>query len=341
MPRPVTLTVDVHLDEHAAFATDVDGVNSRLVISAKAVKHIIDRAVASGSSTLLVPGDWFHDRKRISVPTLDVSAEILDYAKRSGVDVFLVPGNHDLSREGNTNSVKGQRFADVLAEPGVYKINGWKVGCVPWTDDPDVIRGVVKQKADFYVGHFGVSGTLVGPSDFEIPGHIESSVLRNRPMFLGHYHKPQEIPSTHAMYIGSPVQQGWGESGERKRFISFDGSRVTSVPLDEFPRFVRVTPENLKKCRKQDYVEVVATPDQVERTRNLTHDMGLNAHIIPADVPQATPADLPLEMSTLQEQLDSYADNVERPEGVSKEEAIVVAYELLGHGDQNDGTQTG
>lgn len=337
MRAPVALTVDVHLHEHAAFAVDRDGLNSRLAISADAVRSIIDHAKAEGSKTLLIPGDWFHDRQKISVAVLDTSAEILAYARKQGVDVILVVGNHDLSREGNTNSVKGQRFADVIETPGVYKINGWKVGCVPWTDDPNEVRRVAKKPADFYVGHFGVSGTRVGPSDFEIPGHISPKVLRDKPMFLGHYHKPQDIPGTRALYIGSPVQQGWGESGEKKRFLVFSEQDVDSYTLDEFPRFVRTTPDKVKKCRPQDYIEVIASPDEVERTRNLTHSMSLNAHVIPAEIPQASPADMPLEGATLQEQLNSYAENVERPQGVSKEDAIVVAYELLGQGDA-DGT---
>jgi len=265
---PIGITADVHLDEHSAFASDRDGFNSRLMDGHDVVVYMARAVKAAGGRTLIVSGDWFHNRKKITVNTLHVSDMALKACADIGVGVVVLAGNHDYSMDGQALSLDGRRFARVISKPGVVEIDGYRVGCIPWTDDPAVVRKVMAHKGmDFVIGHLGVDGSSVGPSGFEVRGHIKASDLVNRskaPVFLGHYHKPQTVAKD-AYYVGSPLQIDWGETGEDKRFCVFFGDkRVSWCSLASFPRFVKTDEKGLGKVRSQDFVVATVASDKAK-----------------------------------------------------------------------------
>lgn len=333
--KPFGVTADVHMDEHAAYATIVDGFNSRLLAAEAVVLHMAEKIAKRGGDTLVNVGDWFHSRKKVSVNTLHISDRVLRTCKaKYGVDVVGIPGNHDLSQAGNANSVTSQPFAAVWTKPGVVEWRGWKWGMIPWTDDPEVVKSVLRQKADFYFGHFGVADSKVGPSDFEMHGHIRPNVFNNvkSMVFLGHYHKPQFI-GRHAMYVGSPLQLSWGEANEKKRFVIVDEEGgFEFCDLGDFPRFVRVTESELDKCRPQDYIEVrAAKQDAVKRVRNKIALKKINAAVVvdktDADV---RPPRLDIAGRAIKQQLTEYAKYRKPPKGFTVKEAVDAALSLMG-----------
>lgn len=336
--RPLPIFADLHLHEHAAYATDRDGFNSRLIDSRDAVREIAKISADAGAQDVLFAGDWFHARRRVGVACLDVSESVLNECRRKHkLSIHAIPGNHDFSLDGRACSIVGQPFASVTTEHGsVREISGWRVCFIPWTDDPDVVDRALRVKADLYIGHFGVADSKVGPSDFEMPGHIKAKSLTNTdaPIVLGHYHKPQRIPNTNAYYVGSPLQQGWGEADEDKRFLMLmpDG-KLKSIPLPNGPRFIRLKPDELDKARPVDFVEVVVdTVKQVRRTRNLIDDVRKDSqtNIVLREAPKADEPVLDIAGLKLREQLEKYVDHVGMPEGVTREELVRVGLELIG-----------
>lgn len=339
--QPLSIFADLHLHEHAAFAIDRGGFNSRLIDSRDVVLNIAKKSRAAGASDLIHAGDWFHARRRVGVACLDVSESVLNTCRtKYSLRVHTIPGNHDYSLDGKACSIVGQPFASVTMEHGsVREIAGWRVCFVPWTDDVDVVKRALAVSADLYIGHFGVADSKVGPSDFEMPGHINQDVLAKRanpdaPLLLGHYHKPQKIGDSRSMYIGSPLQQGWGEAGENKRFIIVrpNGS-IESVPLPDGPRFLRLTPETLDKARPNDFVEVVVENiKQVRRTRHLIDDTRPESptSIVLREVPVADAPAIDLSGLKVRDQLIRYVDHVGVPDGVDRDVLIRTGLELMG-----------
>lgn len=335
--RPLTIFADLHLHDHTAFATEREGFNSRLIDGKDIVYAIAEDAEKHGCTDIIHAGDWFHSRRRVSVPVLDVSERILDGCRKWGVNIHAIPGNHDYSLDGKACSIIGQPFASVTTEHGsVREIAGWRVCFIPWTDDPDVVNRALTVRADVYVGHFGVEGAKVGPSDFEIPGHIHARLLKDiaAPVFLGHYHKPQSIPDTTAMYVGSPLQQGWGEAGEEKRCIRLlPNGTIKSVPLKSGPRFLRLKPDELEKARPIDFVEVVVdTVKQVRRVRNLVDNERADSQtsIVLREAPKADAPALDLAGLKHRDQLEKYVKHMGVPDGVTAKELVKAGLELLG-----------
>lgn len=333
---PIGLTADLHCHEHAAFAQDEDGFNSRLMDAKRAVLYMAGKVEKEGGRTLIIAGDSLHSRKNVSVAVLHVLSEAISEAKeRHGVRVCTFYGNHDMSLDGRALSILGLPFAEVWEEPGVYDVDGWRVGVIPWTEAAQTVESVLSRKADFYVGHFGVKGAKVGPSDFEIPGSINASDLvsanSKAPIFLGHYHKPQAIPGTHALYVGSPMQLSWGEAGEEKRFIIMREDGYRSIPLTQFPRFMRVGPDEIHACREIDFVEVVVKKaEEAKRARNIVKDKHPTAHVIVDAKPKDAPVRVDLVGLSLMEQIDKWVESTELPENVTPKLAKQVARELLG-----------
>lgn len=332
----IGLTADIHLHEHPAYARSVNGVNSRLLDCAEAFKAVVTKTKEAGGSLVIVAGDWHHSRKQIRVPVLDVGADALDFAKTKGVDVILVLGNHDMSLDGLSNSVDGLRFTDVITDPCVRKIAGNKIGFLPWRDAPEAVAAAydlfTDENVDFVVGHAGVSGAKIGPSDFETEGHVPFSVTRDVLTFLGHYHKPQQVPGTRTSYLGSPLQLSWGESGEMKSFTLVDrgGSWTKTVPLNAFPRFVQVTPQELASVRPNDFVRVIASDDaEAAKVREVVRKER-PAQEVTVGVTPVSPVrvEKPLGAS-VKEQIDAWLASRDLPENITRKRAREAAERLL------------
>lgn len=325
--------------EFQPFSGDRDGFNSRLMDCGDAAIAVAKEASKRGCKSLIFAGDWFHSRRKVSVDVLHVSDRVLKAIHKLGLEVHGLLGNHDWSLDGKATSVLGQKFDAVYSVPCVEEIDGWRVCFIPWTDDPEVVRHWLAEEADLYVGHFGVAGSKVGPSDFEIPGRISLKDISHRgtegaPLVLGHYHKPQNIIDTETMYVGSPLQLGWGEAGEEKRFLIFrrksGGVTHESVPLDKFPRFVRCGLDKLDSCRAQDFIEVVVKdPKQVQWARNKVK-LGRDTARVVLEV--ATPEEavrLDLSGMNIRAQLAEYVKHVGPPPGLDEKFLVSLGLSLV------------
>lgn len=335
----IAVFADLHLHEHSAFATEREGHNSRLMDGRDAVLAIASKSVAYGVRRLLCAGDWHHSRRKISVPVLDVGAATIRAVREDyGMEVDALEGNHDLSMDGGSCSLDGLPFLNVYDKPGVVEIDGFKIGMIPWTDDPKVVAEALRAKADFFVGHLGLEGGKVGPSDVELPGHIPTKVLRNVevPVLLGHYHKPQDVKGTTAMYVGSPVQLSWGERGEDKRFVVVSRKNgeavVESVPLPDFPRFVRITESELETVRPQDFVEVVVRKAKhvrrVRRKIELTRGEG-GANIVVSEEGDAAAPRIDLAGLKVADQIRRFVKHAGVPAGVTEDELVHAGLSLI------------
>ena len=336
--KPLAIFSDLHLHNHAAFAEHVDGLNSRLLNGRDAFMQVAQTLHAAGGTTVLFLGDWHDSRRKIPVEVLDIGATALEEARdRYGTEVIAVVGNHDLSLDERSCSLHGLPFTDIIDKPQVVTIEGRKVNVVPWTDSPDVVKAASKKRCDFMVGHFGIAGSRVGPSDFEIPGKIGLGDLPSDvPVFLGHYHKPQQIPDTKIRYVGSPLQLTWGEANEAKRFLILQGSKIKSVKTKGLPRFMRVTPDGLGRCRPNDFVEIVVQKKaQAERTRNATRKSLPKAHVvIESDRARTDVPRMVLKGNRVAEHIETWIAENTAPEGVSVDECRAVAMRLMEASEQ-------
>lgn len=334
MKTPIAIFADAHIHDHAPFATDRDGFNSRLMDGCDTLAEIDVAARKRGCRSLICAGDLFHSRKRIGV---DVHAMVCQTLQRC-LPIHAIAGNHDLSMDERTCWLTGLPLTPYLRNC-LADIDGWKVGFIPWTDDEEAVCAGLAVRADLYVGHFGVAGSKVGPNSFEIPGHITLGALskrgtKNATLFLGHYHRPQNLDDR-TMYVGSTCHIDMSDVGDRKRFIVLhpDG-RIESVPLDTAPRFVKVTPQQIESgkipARAKDFIDVdTKSAEESARARKIIERGGfVNVKTSVTRDEKYTPR---MDMSAVaaSDIVKAYVKTAGVPEGLDADDVIRIGNDLL------------
>ncbi|CAO3459997.1 hypothetical protein [Azospirillum argentinense] len=255
MSKPYALLSDIHAHAWSAFATTLPtGVNSRLQIILDEMERAADELLAAGGDSLFIAGDLFHTRGLIDPevfnPTVDTIQRILD----RGVEVFAIPGNHDLKGKETTElgnamqqlgKLKGFRvFTQPLCrvDPAIGTVL-----MVPWMSSiKDLKAQLAKNVANLketiattdLVIHAPINGVILG-----IPDHgfypEELGALGFRNVFAGHYHNRVEFAGN-VWSIGATTQQTWSDIATKAGFLLVYPDRVVER-ASHAPKFIEVT----------------------------------------------------------------------------------------------------
>jgi len=183
-------------------------------------------------------GDWWHLRYQVNVRLLNRCRRVLETWAERGIQLDLVPGNHDQVTIDGENALEalavGGNSVRCWTNPGGMRRRGF----VPYRKDPERqladLQKVCSTKPEIVFAHFGASGSLMDGGRTDLDGIM---VPAGGPLLiLGHYHRHQRWPSY--TYVGSPYQQSFGEVGNvagvlrlKKGLVPFE-----HVPLDLGPR---------------------------------------------------------------------------------------------------------
>ena len=203
-----------------------DGMSSWLHSQLNVLDQIFSYAKEHGINIVVHNGDLFHEKSRIPQSLYNIVWSY--FAEKSNYfEIILNSGNHDLfSLDGGSSLKPFSDICTVISVPTEYK----GMQFVPYGFDiPECTSSILFTHAD-------ISGLKYGPNDRESESKLSPRELADwKFVFNGHIHKPQEIGNI--VNVGSPMVQDFGEAGEGKRFIHYDGSDWKSIPLVG-PQFV-------------------------------------------------------------------------------------------------------
>jgi len=340
----IAITGDIHAHTfggpYSRLVQDYKGrtINSRLKCTLDALDWLVEDATKRKVEHIIIAGDLFHDRRALTIPVVAEIASVINSIAML-FDTYLLVGNHDMSPTGD-GATSLEMFASncrVIRGPCIADVGNASVCFIPYTEDPEVVARVVElatkaQPVAFAVGHLGVVGGKVGPSNIEIPGTIPLEALQpfidcRTPVYLAHYHKPQQVvPGVD--YVGSLLQINFGEAGEDKRYIVVDTDNLrkfTSVPNDVSPRFVRVTTGS-EKFTEDDYVHaVVESPEAAKKVR----DRNPRAVVEVADKEDEVAERIKLSGLSADDMIRRYVKQFAPPSGVSRKRAVQHGLRLL------------
>lgn len=192
-----------------------------------ALANIMDQMIAAETRVLIIAGDAFEASER----SLADFEAICQSRAQAGIEVMLVPGNHDQGlRKGaiaaeNVRLVTEAQFVKLAdAAPAFLLIpftSGMTMGeaIQPFAEELPAGDWVL-------VGHGDWSGGLRQPNPYE-PGVYMPLTRRDigayepREIFLGHIHRPTDHERLH--YPGSPCGLDITETGPR-RFLIYDAA---------------------------------------------------------------------------------------------------------------------
>lgn len=248
------------------------GIPDRLLDVARCWNAAIDVAIANHASPLIVAGDVF-EAPNPDATAVGLFASGVRRATRGGVNVVAIDGNHDRKPHPGRPSILGALHAPdaglwTSQVPEILDVDGLKIATLPSVSrhhlmaitkymrsqaDEEIVEGLRRildglraEGADVLVGHWPVSGTMLGsekdveliaepmlaPADLDGPWSYVA---------FGHIHKRQTIPAYDATYAGSIDRMDFGEEGEAKGGYVVDLEPLSIVPFDvPATRFVTV-----------------------------------------------------------------------------------------------------
>ncbi len=247
---------DIHAHAWSLFATtNTDGVNSRLRIVLDEIERAAKMLLAEGGKDMIIAGDIFHTRGTIDPEVLNPVRQTLEKIRKSGITIFIIPGNHDLKSADTkelSSAVQNLQIRSDTANIGeIHVINQpivhFGFAFVPWRannelllkDIAELSKGALSKTRDLFI-HAGIDGVLSG-----VPGSgLTSDVLADygfRRVFAGHYHNHKDM-SRGVYSIGATTHHNWGDVGTRAGFLMVEESTSEVTFHDsKAPKFVDVT----------------------------------------------------------------------------------------------------
>lgn len=271
--------------------------NSRLVDAIEVMKQMRRYCYIHRIHTVLFGGDLFHTHGTLKADVLSLVAAELKNFSATGIEVIMIPGNHDyLDKYGHfhslatlASSMLEKSRVRVLDMP-VYTTTTDRTIClvaVPYIEDRARLMKELNQLSNIGTGdrpkvllaHLGFQGARVG-SDYILVKDDDLSVndidwSKFDLCLFGHYHQHQQL-FQNGYYIGAPLQHNWSDAGTTRGFLDIEGTlvgtkyewKITQIESDA-PKFhvIRAN-DDTSHIKERDFVTYVKEPG--EETPNLT-----------------------------------------------------------------------
>lgn len=277
------LLADLHLREE-----------SEATVLGQVLPDIRQSMEAGGETDLAILGDVLTFRYKIDARLQNALLDELRAFGALGMQVHIVPGNHD------QYDVHGRNALEPLGElPNVAlythpESNRWG-HWLPYRKSVQDIQRIVQNfratpnTPAVIFGHVGVMGARMNDSVIDGDG-VSAGTFDGFVTILGHYHRAQTIEPCSVTYVGSPYQTKADESGSLKGYGTWDGSRYFFHPMDWGKRYHRWVSHptqvlDLHDVRPEDEVRVtVPVGDSVERVTNELRKAGCTNFVVTPEV---------------------------------------------------------
>lgn len=246
---------DPHFHNWSQFSeTDEKGINTRLQDILGAFRKIVASANKNGVERLYCAGDIFHVRGKVAPSVMNPVLEAFREAIESGVEIRVIPGNHDLENkesDGLGNATRALKGIGVVVCDEITWFRDDKVVMFPWFSSPTALLEAMRtwyndrleDGADpaMYdaIIHAPVNGVIWGIPDHGLDPETLAGVGFHR-VFAGHYHDHRVFEDGKVVSIGALTHQTWSDVGT-KAGCTYVGADKIKHLSPKAPRFVDLT----------------------------------------------------------------------------------------------------
>ena len=185
-----------------------------------------------GVTTIIHLGDYFDNRKSISIKTLNRSRQsFLNKIREHGMEMHIICGNHDVVYK-NTNYVCSLKetmgyYTDCIKlymEPTEVQFDSMRVLFLPWItgdNEESSYKAIENSAADVVASHLELSGfnMMRGVKSHHNDGSVNKKTLSKFPVVLsGHFHTKSS--DGNIFYLGTQYEQTWADHNDPK-FLNF------------------------------------------------------------------------------------------------------------------------
>lgn len=213
-------------------------------------KHVLEFVKENNITKIFHLGDWFDDRKHINVKTLNIcKTEFLDELKKNGIDVVVIPGNHDVFFR-NTNEVNSlhtlldsEEYPNItiIDRPTELEVGSTKFLMVPWMHNKhfnEYMEVIEKSTAHIMCGHLELKGFMMHSGVVSIDGLDTLPFQQFDKVLSGHYHSKSHKENVY--YLGTAYDTSWADVFDKKFFHVIDTETKKLTPYEYEDRlFVR------------------------------------------------------------------------------------------------------
>lgn len=239
-------TADIHLSRYSQDKIeDTTKLPERLHSIKLALDGMAEYCVKNDIRVMVIGGDLLHGKSIIYALAQDLMLDF--FSHWSDIILFYVlDGNHDLSGKGSQVVSALKPLKNISGVNWVPFNETRRIGeilMVPY--GPNMVDTIKSNTAETLISHFGVSEGMLN-SGISIVSNLSVKDLatKYKNVFLGHYHKPQEIikDDFRLYYVGSPIQLDWGEKNDDKRFLVVDTEygTVDSIPTIGYKKHIEL-----------------------------------------------------------------------------------------------------
>jgi len=216
---------DAHFHNFKNYAKDTEfegrTLNSRFVNQLEALQQIYNYCLKQKIKQICFCGDLFHVRGHIDVTVFNEVYKQFRKIIRSGINITMIPGNHDASGKFSDYSIEAfKEFGvEILVNDVKELTEEWSLKGVGFhkTMLDDVKDYPTDNKNYVLLAHLIAEGSQ-GVNGYEFDSEISLKDLSfYRLCFLGHIHKRQEL-SESIIVPGSFVAHDWGDANNKNGF---------------------------------------------------------------------------------------------------------------------------
>lgn len=229
--------------------------------------QLISRMKEEEVSKLYHAGDWFNSRKGQSLQVLKQTKEIIESLKASGIETFIIPGNHDKVDLDSEDS-----FLDIFDEYGFNVVKNHTIDyfgevetgmlavfMLPYFKETsqyperlENLTGLGLSKNDkrpkVLITHVAVNGVKNNDGSEVVSELKEKAFKVFDHVYVGHYHNRSKVG--HIEYIGSAYQANFGEDDQKGFSWLYSDGTIEFEKL-KFPEFIKLN-INVDSMNKED-----------------------------------------------------------------------------------------
>jgi DNA repair exonuclease SbcCD nuclease subunit len=203
---------------------------------------IVEYAQDNDISVLTIVGDFFDNRKHLTLDTIEVASNIGALLDNYFEDVYILIGNHDMMHKDRlypTSLSLFNKYENIHIVDELTRVDHNTV-MVPWLFDKTILEN--EQKDDILIGHFEMNGITLNASGKVAEGfNLGQGDFNDFPMVLsGHFHTSGDYGNI--KYLGCPYEQNFNDMNNETGFYVLDTDLITCnmVPWNEYPKHIRL-----------------------------------------------------------------------------------------------------
>lgn len=263
-------------DVHGAIRKEFDEISdksgsTRLDLVVDGLNYIKDYCVEDDIPVAVCAGDVFHTRGKVSTRVYNSMYNALKGFPESGIDLVIIPGNHDQIDNSDTpqhsllpfKEIEGISILDEMGEIFLYD-EQVSFMAVPFSKNAELVKETIKGLSEqsmtmdekcILIAHLGVSGAVIG-GDYVMQDAYNLEDLMTdsfKYVVLGHYHEKQML-NHNTFYTGSPIPHDFGDVDVKGFFVVDTDKRydVNFVPIPS-PKFVTIQGAEVTRKQLQEY----------------------------------------------------------------------------------------